>query len=576
MHSRLILPIAAMMMIIAASTESLLSAAESTAVPPAGEFGKVSICLVGDSTVAEKSGWGPGFQNLLAENVNCTNLAKGGRSSRSFRAEGSWQKCLDLSPDFVLIQFGHNDQPGKGPERESAADGAFRDHLRQYVDEARAAGIQPILITSLTRRRWSEDQQKIQPTLQEYADATKAVAEEKQVPLLDLHRLSIQQCERIGALEFRALEPMNEKGVDHTHLNPDGSRAVGQIVASELIQIVPELASAFSAEKIAAAVMPQPYRREIRNRQLHLLEDDSTITIRQNDKTVLVYNKKSPPVPAGMDARYHRSGFLHPVASPAGGVVTATFPADHPHQHGIFSAWVQTTWNDRKIDFWNLAGGTGRVLHQRVLTTFDDCYRVGFEVDLVHRTEEAPIVDILRERWRITAWYFLGDVSYNNGDDSYHWFDLETTQEALTDIPLIVHKYHYGGMALRGPVTWLTPKDGDPATKSDLRLPSEFLNDLGSDRIKGNHEHARWVSLTGESDGRPVTVTVLCHPENFRAPQAARIHPTKPYFTFAPCVDDQIVIDREHPLHGRYRYLITDSAPDPAWINDQWENWQWF
>ena len=61
---------------------------------------------------------------------------------------------------------------------------------------------------------------------------------------------------------------------------------------------------------------------------------------------------------------------------------------------------------------------------------------------------------------------------------------------------------------------------------------AEFLNDLGSDRIKGNHEHARWVSLSGQNDGQPVTITVLCHRDNFRAPQAARLHPTKPYFVF--------------------------------------------
>jgi hypothetical protein len=40
-------------------------------------------------------------------------------------------------------------------------------------------------------------------------------------------------------------------------------------------------------------------------------------------------------------------------------------------------------------------------------------------------------------------------------------FDLETTQSALTDKPLLVQKYHYGGLALRGPVAWLTEKDGD-------------------------------------------------------------------------------------------------------------------
>jgi hypothetical protein len=110
----------------------------------------------------------------------------------------------------------------------------------------------------------------------------------------------------------------------------------------------------------------------------------------------------------------------------------------------------------------------------------------------------------------------------------------------------------------------------NPAARRD---PGEFLNDHGSDRIRGNHEHARWVALTGRMDGHAVTITVLCHRDNFRAPQAARIHPTKPYFVFSPCVDDEFLIDREHPFRGKYRYLITDAAPDSQWLDEQWEQW---
>ena len=347
-------------------------------------------------------------------------------SSRSYRAEGWWQKCLDAKPDFLLIQFGHNDQPGKGPERESAANSAFRDHLRAF-------------------------------------------------------------------------------------------------------NAVPEAAGLFSDEAISAAEVPQAYSTSLSHGELQLDETESAVTIRQSGKLILAYNKLSPPVPNEIDPVYQRSGFLHPVASPAGRVVTETFPFDHPHQHGIFTAWVKTTWHDREIDFWNLAGGTGRVLHQRIITTFAEDGRIGFETDLTHRAEKEPVVDILRERWRITAFAT---------DGSYHGFDLQTTQHALTDEPLVIQKYHYGGVALRGPVRWLTAKDSDSRKQADglsnasVREPSEFLNDLGSDRIKGNHEHARWVSLSGQNDGQPVTITVLCHRDNFRAPQAARLHPTKPYFVF--------------------------------------------
>src|SRR5688572_11441405 len=74
----------------------------------------VRIVLVGDSTVTEKEGWGPGFKALLADDVECVNLAVGGRSSKSYRDEAHWDKVLASKADYVLIQFGHNDQPGKG------------------------------------------------------------------------------------------------------------------------------------------------------------------------------------------------------------------------------------------------------------------------------------------------------------------------------------------------------------------------------------------------------------------------------------------------------------------------------
>lgn len=297
---------------------------------------------------------------------------------------------------------------------------------------------------------------------------------------------------------------------------------------------------------------------------LSLEETETAIVLSHNSRPVLTYIKVSPPVPEGLNPLYHRSGCLHPVLSPAGKPVTAMFPADHPHQHGIFSAWVKTTWNERAIDFWNLAGGTGRVLHHQVVSTFIEDDTLGFVADLVHRAEQPPVVDILRERWRVTLL---------PTDGTYHAFDLQTTQEALTDQPLVIHQYHYGGVAVRGPVEWLLPNDRDVQRQNTSGPLPRILNDLGSDRVAGNHEHAKWVAMTGSADGKPATIAVLCHADNYRAPQAARLHPTKPYFVYSPCVDGEFIIDREHPYSARYRYLVTDSEPDPESLYEQWTAW---
>lgn len=312
--------------------------------------------------------------------------------------------------------------------------------------------------------------------------------------------------------------------------------------------------------------------------RLHVEQNDRTLTVLDNDQPILVYNKQSPAAPPGIDRVYERSGFLHPVFSPAGQTVTAAFPFDHPHQHGIFSAWVKTKFAGKPVDFWNLGGRTGRVLHQRVTSTFEKGSEAGFEVDLLHRVESDPPIDALGEHWKITV---------RRTDGSYRCFDLETTQTALTDQPLLVEQYHYGGVAVRGPIAWLSPRDSDikakaaraPAPEADAsksESPAEtfaFLNSNGRDRLAGNHDHAHWVSMDGTLGGRPVSLTVLDHPTNFRAPQAARLHPTKPYFVYAPCVDGAFTIDRDHPYRARYRFIIRDAPADAAWLEARWREW---
>jgi len=516
--------------------------------------------LAGDSTVTDESGWGGGFRQLLTVQAECLNLAKSGHSSRSFRAEGWWQRCLVYQPQVLLIQFGHNDQPGKGPERESAADGAFREHLRGYIREAREHGIQPVLVTPLTRRRWTADGH-IEPTLAEYAAATQAVAIETKTPLIDLHTASIRQCEQMGAEAFRAFEPMMVTGADHTHLNAAGGRAVAALVAEQLQTVLPQFAHCFSAERLQQFHEPRQWQQTQQSKDLTLEADDRMITVRQRDRLVLTYNLQAPPLPEGVDSKLRRSGFLHPVAAPSGAVVTAAYPADHAHQNGIFAAWTKTSWNDRPLNFWDLAAGTGRVLHSRVLTTAASEAGVSFEVELVHRAEQAPVVDILRERWRVLV---------RHSDDTCHDFEISSVQHNQTDLPLQLLQYHYGGFAVRGPVEWLLPQE--PAAEPAVAATS-ILNDAGAAREAANHRHSRWVAMTGKQADRPVTIVMLGHADNFRAPQAVRVHPDKPYFVFSPAVDGDFQIDAGEYYESRFRFLVLDGVPDADRINAVWSRW---
>ena len=201
----------------------------------------VRIVLVGDSTVTDDSGWGAGFKQI-ARGAEVINIAANGRSSKSFIAEGRWTTALDARGDYYLIQFGHNDEPGKGPERETDPGTTYRANMARYVDEARAIGATPILVTSLVRRLFNPDG-TIRTTQTPYVDAVRALAAEKKVALVDLHAISKTDAEHAGDEVWADLSPRDDKGqVDRTHLNAKGSEVVGRMVADALRAAVPALA----------------------------------------------------------------------------------------------------------------------------------------------------------------------------------------------------------------------------------------------------------------------------------------------------------------------------------------------
>lgn len=207
---------------------------------------KIRIVLVGDSTVTDKDGWGPGFAKKLTPDAECINMARGGRSSRSYMDEGAWRKALEQKGDYVLIQFGHNDQPGKGPERETDPDTTYQEFLARYVADARRAGAKPVLVTSLARRRFGPDG-KLHSDLGAYAEAMRRVAEREKVPLVDLHALSLKLLNEVGPSGADRLGKMKPDGkggevMDYTHLGPEGSAVFGAMVAAELSRVVPALA----------------------------------------------------------------------------------------------------------------------------------------------------------------------------------------------------------------------------------------------------------------------------------------------------------------------------------------------
>lgn len=202
----------------------------------------VKIVLVGDSTVNDEGGWGPGFRSSFGPGVEVVNLAKNGRSSKSFRDEGLWAPALTARADYILIQFGHNDGPGKGPDRETDAATTFRRNLARYIEDARAAGAKPVLVTSIVRRNFTPDGKIVPDSLVPYVGAARAVAAEMGIPLMDLYSLTLAQAEQLGPEGCKEIDAIDKDGkLDHTHLGPKGRAAIGAIAAREFARVVPAM-----------------------------------------------------------------------------------------------------------------------------------------------------------------------------------------------------------------------------------------------------------------------------------------------------------------------------------------------
>ena len=213
----------------------------------AGDSGLVKIALVGDSTVNDEGGWGPGFRaSFDATRVQVLNFALNGRSSKSFRNEKRWEPVLAAKPEYILIQFGHNDAPGKGPDRETDPKTTYRENMARYIDEARAAGAKPVLVTSIVRRNFDAAGKIAPDSLVPYVAVVRELGGEKHVPVMDLYASTKKQAEDLGATGAEILHARGPDGKpDHTHLGPRGQKEIGVIAAREFVRAEPAMTPYF-------------------------------------------------------------------------------------------------------------------------------------------------------------------------------------------------------------------------------------------------------------------------------------------------------------------------------------------
>lgn len=213
---------------------------------------KKTIYSIGDSTMANKPtengnperGWGQMLPQFFTENIIIDNRAVNGRSTKSFINEKRWDAVYkSLKPgDYVFIQFGHNDQKDKDSTRYTNPHTAYRHNLIRFVQESRAKGATPILLSSIVRRNFNENGVLID-THGDYPLETRLVAQEYNVPFIDLQYYTELLEQSYGPEKSKELHLHYKPGelaiypegkADDTHLSPKGATAIAKIVIDEL------------------------------------------------------------------------------------------------------------------------------------------------------------------------------------------------------------------------------------------------------------------------------------------------------------------------------------------------------
>lgn len=298
------------------------------------------------------------------------------------------------------------------------------------------------------------------------------------------------------------------------------------------------------------------------------VREGNTVTLTVAEQPVLRYTGRPTELPRpDIDPVFQRGGYIHPVWTPSEKVITGDYPADHLHHHGIWAAWTNTVFEGRKPDFWNMGDRTGTVLPVAIDSVWSGPVHGGLiarhrYVDL---SGEAP-ADVLHETWTVRVYNVSGPPD-PSADDSgrplsrpYRIFDLEVVQTTASSSPLGLPEYRYGGVGFRGRDEW----NGAPN--------AFFLTSEGKDRSDGHATRARWAHISGHVDGELAGIGILADPRNFRFPEPMRIHPSEPFFNWAPSQLGEWSIEPGTPFVARYRYVVTDGGPDSAELERLWND----
>lgn len=290
-----------------------------------------------------------------------------------------------------------------------------------------------------------------------------------------------------------------------------------------------------------------------------VVDEDGTLRITEMGKNVLQYNYKTVYPPHGVDTIFKRSGFIHPLWSPDGHVLTRINPPDHRHHVGIWNPWTHVLFEGKTVDFWNLGEKQGTVRFAKLISKTEGPVYGGFKALQEHVVlKDSPIREgqvALDEVWDIRV--------YDIGPGIWLW-DFTSSLNCATSNPVTLEKYRYGGFGFRAAPDWNNKN-------------SKVLTSAGKTRIDADATRARWCMIDGDIDGGHSGILFMDYPTNYNFPEPMRVWPVDAngrgdvFFSFSPTrdMDWHLAPDKDYVL--KYRMLVYEGTISPEQAENAWK-----
>jgi hypothetical protein len=296
------------------------------------------------------------------------------------------------------------------------------------------------------------------------------------------------------------------------------------------------------------------------NAQLNLKIDDA-ISISVGENKLLQYQYKISQPPAGINPVYQRSGFIHPIYTLNGQILTRIQPPDHYHHYGIWNPWTQTVFEKDTVDFWNLIKKEGTVRHKKIVKSKQSKNKVEFTVlheHVVFKKDGSEKVALNEfQTYKITQ---------PEINDNYYIIDFVSSMKCASSSPLKIIAYRYAGFGWRATEYW--DKDN-----------SEMLTSEGNTRDNTDNTKARWIKVYGKlPDNENGGIVMMSHPQNYNHPEPLRIWDKSAnggrgdvFANFAPTKDKDWELLPKKTYKLKYRLIVFNGDFSKEKANEQWD-----